>query len=169
MRDSNIHFSSSFDSWGTNTFVFLRSSDSLGTNTFLFICSFNSWGSNVVLFLRFDPKRTNLRFISSSFFMFTIWDFLRHGAWPAPGRVWTTVACAAPGLIYTAEACAGTDLSTHCCGPIDLSTLQSPLLNMDVSIPHRTWAAPGRVYTTESWAAPRRVYISGFCFFYGRV
>ncbi len=57
---------------------------------------------------------------------------------------------------------------------LGVSTLQSPVLHLNVSIPHRTWAAPGHVWTTVmgctymcicvdfTWApaAPEHLYTS---------
>ncbi len=53
---------------------------------------------------------------------------------------------------------------------LDLSTLQKPLLHMDVSTPQGAGAAPGLVYTTKGCAAPGGVnclwmcpHFSGLC------
>ncbi len=112
-------------------------------------------------------------------------------------RVYTTKPCAAPGVVYTTGAWPASDVSTlHyrglCCTGrclhyrglsciYDVSTLQRPVLLLELSSPYGAWAASDvstiqrpvlflelftpqepelhwRVYTTEAWAAPGVVY-----------
>ncbi len=65
------------------------------------------------------------------------------GAWPSPGRIYTTDSCSAPGRVSSTGAWAA---------PECVSSVSST----------GALASLGRVHTTESCAAPRRVY----CLFY---
>jgi len=99
----------SFDKWGTNALVCLRSFNSSGMKKLVFLRSFDSWGTNIFVFL-LRSKKNYLRFflLRSSCLLSRTVGPLRSchttGAWAAPGLAGKTGSGAAPGGAYTTEA-----------------------------------------------------------------